>query len=78
MNIIYCNEYSYTNKNKILLFVNAFKSTHIETARLKLLTSTRPIRHQHIAIEAVAFVASVGVHAPVLAGAWLQSTLIEI
>lgn len=41
-------------------------------------TCAGPIWHQHVAIETVALVAAVGVHAPVLAGPRLQATLVEI
>lgn len=35
------------------------------------LTSTGPVRHQHVAIQAVTLVAPIRVHAPVFAGPWL-------
>lgn len=40
--------------------------------------STCPVRHQHIAIEAVALVAAVCVHAPVFARPGLQTTLVQV
>lgn len=42
------------------------------------LTSTGPVRHQHVAVEAVALVTPICVHAPVFTRPRLQPTLIQI
>lgn len=42
------------------------------------LTSAGPIRLKHVAVEAVALVAAVRVHAPVFTGSRLQATLVQI
>ena len=46
-----------------------------EIARL---TSTGPVRHQHVSVEAVALVTPICVHAPVFTGPRLQPTLIQV
>ncbi len=42
------------------------------------LTSTGPVRHQHVAVEAVALVTPICVHAPVFTRPRLQPTLIQV
>lgn len=42
------------------------------------LTSAGPVRLKHVAVEAVALVAAVRVHAPVFTGSRLQATLVQI
>lgn len=42
------------------------------------LTSAAPVRHQHVAVEAVALVAPVRVHAPVFTRPRLQAALVQV
>lgn len=42
------------------------------------LTSTCPVKHLHVAVLAVALVASISVHAPVFTGPGLQTALIQV
>lgn len=42
------------------------------------LTSTGPIRHQHVTVEAVALVTPICIHAPVFTRPRLQPTLIQV
>lgn len=41
-------------------------------------TRAGPVRQEHVPAQTVALVAAVRVHAPVLAGPWLQATLVQV
>lgn len=51
---------------------------HLQNLAAQVRTGAGAIGHQHVAVETVALEAAEGVHAAVLAGPWLQPTLIEI